>query len=101
MGKNIGKNLNSKYSQELVDHVKQSTADAIKAASKTAIQKTAEATCDLISNKIADKIIKVSRTSPQNNSKTVTNEAENLDWIEKYLKKDIYFQKSGTKLLMI
>ena len=36
-----------------------STRDAIKLASKIAIQKTAEATGDLISNKIADKITSV------------------------------------------
>ena len=35
---------------------KKSTTDAIKTTSKIAIQKTAEATGDLIGNKIADKI---------------------------------------------
>ena len=40
-----------------------STTDAIKTASKRAIQKTTEATGDLIGNKIADKIISVSRKS--------------------------------------
>ena len=34
------------------------------------IQKTAEATGNLIGNKIADKITIVSKTSPQNNSET-------------------------------
>ena len=42
--------------------------------SKRAIQKTAEATGDLIGNKIATKITKVSKNSQQNNSETVTNE---------------------------
>ena len=61
MGKNIGKNisksLSSKYSpgmlamhQNLLDHAKQSASDALKTASKWAIQKTAEATGDLIGN---------------------------------------------------
>ena len=45
---------------------------------KRGIQKIAEATGDLIGNKIADKIIKVSRMSPQNNSETVTNGEENI-----------------------
>ena len=40
------------------------------------IQKTAEATGDLICNEIADKITKASRTSPQNISVTVTNEKQ-------------------------
>ena len=60
MGKNIGENisksLNSKYSQKLLDHANQSTADAFETSSKRVIQKTAEATGDLIENKIADKI---------------------------------------------
>ena len=37
-------------------------------------QKTAEATGDLIGNKITDKITKVSKNSHQNTSETVTNE---------------------------
>ena len=68
MGKNIGKsiskNLSGKYSQNNLDHVKQSTTNALKTASKRAIQNTA--TGDLNDNKIADKIGKVSRTSQQN-----------------------------------
>ena len=34
------------------------------------IQNTTEATVDLIGNKIADRITKVSKTSPKNNSET-------------------------------
>ena len=43
--------------------LKKSITDAIKTASKRPIQKTAEATGDLIRNKIADKITSVSRKS--------------------------------------
>ena len=38
------------------------------------IKKTAEATGDLIGNKIADKIKRVSKTSPKNNSETEEEE---------------------------
>ena len=39
--KNMGKkNLSSKYGQKLLDSTKKSTTDAIKTASKRAIQKT-------------------------------------------------------------
>ena len=69
ISKNIRKILNSKYSQKLVDHGKQSATDAFKTVSNRAIQKTAEATGSLIGNKIADRIRKFSKTSPQNNSK--------------------------------
>ena len=47
-----------------------SATDALKTASKRAIQKTAEAIGDLIDNIIADKITKVSKPSPQDNSES-------------------------------
>ena len=68
--------LTSKYSQKIIDHAKQSATDAIETASKRATQKTAEATDDLIGNNIADKITRVSKTSPNNNSER--NEKEIL-----------------------
>ena len=77
--KSISKNLNGKYSQKLLDHAKQSATDALKTASKRAIQKTDEATSDLIGNKFADKITKMPRISPQNSSETIANEAENIE----------------------
>ena len=49
------KSLSNKYGQKFLDSVKKYTTDAIKTASKRAIQETAEATGDLIGNKIADK----------------------------------------------
>ena len=52
--KNMDKNVSNKYGQKLIDSAKKSTTDAIKTASKRVIQKTAEATYDLIGNKIAD-----------------------------------------------
>ena len=59
--KNMGKNLSNKYGQKLLDRAKKSTTDVIRTASKRAIQKKAEATGDLIGNKIADKITSVSK----------------------------------------
>ena len=38
IGKNISKNLTSKYNQKLINHAKQSATDALKTASKRAIQ---------------------------------------------------------------
>ena len=61
--KNIGKNISITYSQKLVHSAKNSATDAIKIVSKRAIQKTAEATGDLIGNKIAAKITSVSKRS--------------------------------------
>ena len=59
--KNMGKNLSNKYGQKLLDSEKKSTTDAIKTASKRAIQKTIKAISDLIGNKIANKITSVSK----------------------------------------
>ena len=56
VAKNISKILSGKYSQKLLDHAKQPPTDTLKTASQRAIQKMAEATCDLIGNKIADKL---------------------------------------------
>ena len=87
--KNIGKNLSNKCNQKLLDSAKKSTADAIKTASKRAIQKTAEATGDLIGNKSADKITSVSKKSTtQLHSKELHNndEREDLDTIKKRYK---------------
>ena len=89
--------MNGKYSQNLLDHAKQSATDALKTSTKSVIQKTAEATGDLIGNKTANKVTKVSRNSQQNNLDTFTNENDE----EKHLKKDIYLQKKDKKLLMI
>ena len=57
--------LSNKYGQKRLDSTKKSTTDTIKTASKTAIQKAAEATGDLIVKKIADKITSVSKKSPK------------------------------------
>ena len=54
-------------SQKVFDLTKQSATDALKTASKWAIQKTAVAAGDLIGNEITNKITK---NSPQNNSVT-------------------------------
>ena len=74
IGKNISKILKGKHSQKLLGHAKEFTRDAPKTYSKRVIQKTAEATSDLIGSKIADRITKVSRSSPQNTSETIANE---------------------------
>ena len=64
--KNISKNLTNKYSQKIIDTAKKSATDTIKTASQQAIQKAAEATGDLVSNKIGDKITRISKKYPKN-----------------------------------
>ena len=75
-------------------NAKQYTTDAIKTASKKAVQKTA----DLIFNRIGDKITNVSK-------EISTKELHNIDETEEDAeitthKKDTYLQKKDNKLLM-
>ena len=63
--KDIGKDLSNEYSQKRLGSAKKSTTNAIKTASKWEIQKTTEATSDLIGKKIADKITSVLKKSPK------------------------------------
>ena len=60
-GTKVAKNMSNKYGQKLANTAKKSTTDAIKTASKRAIQKIAEATGDLVGNKIADKMTSTSK----------------------------------------
>ena len=48
-------------------------------------QKTVETTVDLIVKKIANKIMKVSRSSPQNNREIITNEHDKEIPKERYI----------------
>ena len=66
LAKKICKSLSNKYDQKL--RAKKSTVDAKKNSFKRTIQKASEATGDLIGNKIADKIISVSKKPSSNNN---------------------------------
>ena len=94
----MGKSLSNKYGEKRIDSAKKSTADAIKTASKRAIKKRAEATSDLIGNKIADKITSVSK---KKSTKALPNDETEEDLeIAIPKKKDTYPQKKDSKLLM-
>ena len=75
-----------KYGKKLVDTATKTGIDAAKKASKRIVQKTAEATGDLIWNEIADKITSLGKTKSK----------------EKKMKekKFTYHQKKDSKLLM-
>ena len=92
MSKNIDKNISkifsSKYSQKLLDHGKQSTANALITSSERAIQETAEACGDLIGDKMTDKFTKVSKTPSQNNSETIKNEHNKQISKKRYISPD-------------
>ena len=77
--KNMGKSLNNKYGQKLLDSAKKSTTDSIKTASKRAVQKIAEATGTLIGNAIVDKITSVSKESAKKLTNNKTEEEEDTE----------------------
>ena len=85
----MGKSLSNKYGQKRLDSAKKSTTDAIKTASKRAIQKAAEATGDLIGNKIADEITSVSRKKSvkelHNNDETKKEDVEIITHMKRYI----------------
>ena len=80
MAKNIGK-----YSQKLLNSANKSTTNTIKTASKRAIKKTAEATDDLIGNKIADEITKASSQISLNAAKAENTELNKEIPKERYI----------------
>ena len=87
----VAKNMSNKYSQKLVVTAKKSTTDAIKTASKRAIQKTSEATGDLVGTKIADRI--TAKPSPKDvtsASKKSHNEEIQSNEVNNEIPKEIY-----------
>ena len=62
----FARSISNKYGQKLADTAKKTCYRCYKLASKRAIQKTAEATGDLVSNKIANKITSVSKKKSNN-----------------------------------
>ena len=80
----FSKSMSNKYGKKLVDSAKKSATDAIKTTSKRAIQKTAEATGDLVGNKIADKITSVSKKSTKK-LRTIDEDAELITHKKRYI----------------
>ena len=58
-----------KYGKKLIDTATKTGTDAAKIASKRVVQKTAEATEDLIGNKIADKITSIGKPKEKETKK--------------------------------
>ena len=80
----FARSISNKYGKKLVDTAKNSATDAIKTASKRAILKTAEATGDLVGNKIADKITSVSKKSTKKLS-TIDEDVELTTHKKRYI----------------
>ena len=64
----FARKVDKKYGKKLIDTATATVIDAAKTASKRVVQKTAEATGDLIGNKIADEITSIGK--PKEKEKT-------------------------------
>ena len=64
----FARKFGDKYGKKLIDTATKTGIDAAKTASKRVVQKIAEATGDLIENKIADKIISIGKTKEKENT---------------------------------
>ena len=76
-------NFNSKYGKKLTDTAIRTGKDFAKIAGKEKVHKSAEATGDLIGNKIADKITSASKKS--HNEEIQSNEVNNEIPKERYI----------------
>ena len=75
----FARKFRNKYGKKLIDTTTKTGIDAAKTASKQVVQKTAEASGDLIWNKIADKIISVRKTrSKEKEDKTNKRQEINI-----------------------
>ena len=65
----FARRFSDKYGKKLMDTAKKTGMDAAKTASEREVQKSAEATGDLIGNKIADKITSIGKPKEKEKSK--------------------------------
>ena len=65
----FARKFNNKYGKKLIDTATKTGIDAAKTSSKRVVQKTAEATGDLIGNKIADKITSIGKPKEKETKK--------------------------------
>ena len=90
--------MRNKYSQKLLDSAKKFSRDPMKIISKRAIQKTAELTGYLISNKIGDKTTSVSKSPKEFHSKELHSKTD-LNQIE--IPKERYISPLKNNKLMM
>ena len=65
----FARRFGDKYGKKLVDAATKTEIDAAKTASKTVVQRTAEARGDLIGNKIADRITSLGKIKSKEKEK--------------------------------
>ena len=73
----VGKSIKKKYGKKILDNSISAGKDFAKIAGKKVLTKSAEATGDLIGNKIADKITKNIRNKDQKEDARIMEETKN------------------------
>ena len=70
----VGKSMNKKYGKKMLDNSLSAGKDVAKIAGKKVLTKRAEATSDLIGNKITDRITKSTRNKDQKEDHRIMEE---------------------------
>ena len=74
----VGKSMKKKYGKRKLDNNLSAGKDFAKIAGKKVLTKSAEATGDLIGNKIADRIIKSAKNKEQKEDDRIMEEAQEI-----------------------
>ena len=74
----VGKSMKKKYGKKILDNSLSAGKDFAKIAGKKVLTKSAEATGNLIGNKIADRIIKSTRNKAQKEDNRIMEETQEI-----------------------
>ena len=74
----IGKNMSNKYGKKILDKSVYAGKDFAKIAGKKVLHKSAEATGEMIGNKTADRITRISRNKTQKEDDRIMEETQEL-----------------------
>ena len=74
----VGKSMKKKYGKKILDNSLSAGKDFAKIAGKKVLTKSAEATGDLIGNKIADRITKSARNKEQKEDDRIMEETQEI-----------------------
>ena len=75
---NVGKSMKKKYGKKILDNSLSAGKDSAKIAGKKVLTKSAEATGDLIGNKIADRITKSARNKEQKEDDRIMEKTQEI-----------------------
>ena len=74
----VDKSMKKKYGKKILDNNLSAGKGFAKIAGKKVLTKSAEATCDLIGNKIADRITKSTRNKAQKENDRIMEETQEI-----------------------